>query len=324
VYISWRNKETTIKSNSLDKIGIEENEDIDFDYYFNGDLDNLPQVVNVYEMNNVKLEDIEIKKLIGQFGFEDSEVKLGRYNYIASNDNITVTFDTRSNYLQYGNKVEPSKSSRLDQNELLDIAKKFLAKNNLISNEFNLVEVEVSMLSTDGYNYKQVENYNEAKFLEIRFGLALNGIEIINRERKSNIVDIVMNLDGSVNKATVFYLRQGALISEVGQAKLNDPKRALKEIKEGRGIISEVKDPTQSYTNLEEEDFEKNVSGLGKIDIGKNVFFKEAAVVYVWDNETNFIQPYYQFSGTVATVRTDNVAVKILIEALPEYLYKEK
>jgi len=321
VIIDHKNRQTTIQKNSVDKIDLNKSEEVVLNYNYVGEFPNLEKTALAYEIIKREIDVDEIKNLINNFGFQEKDIFQGKYSYYASDMDKSVNYDAKSNFFQYLSYEEPIKTI-LEENELISRSKEFLEKNNLIDEKFKLSDPEIKYVSSDGYNLIMVDHLVEAKYLQIRYNLLLNESPVISSERKNEPIEVLVNLDGTIKKASAMILF-GSEFKKLGQAQLTQIHDALDAINDGMGVISEVIDPNSSYSSLTEEDFIKSIPGLGQIDIGKNVLFNNIEIIYVWDNNTNSIQPFYRFSGMLNHAYSEDISIKVLIQALPEYLYKQ-
>lgn len=326
IYLSYINRANTIREDSLNKIKIEEvPTEVDFSYYFkDGKLPNLSQIIPVYRLNNWQgLTDDIIKNIASNLGFSLESLKKFGTNYLFREENRTILFEEKTGLVEYNFEVDSNLGSKLTEEELLENANSFISKSGLLPSSLILKQSKLIYYQEVGLNLLETNNKSESKFLGLYFDYYFNSYPVIDSVDKNHGIFILVNWDGTIKKMSASYLGN-AEIKEVGTSKLIQLNKSLEAISQGQGIISLINDPNNIYTNVNEDNFIQNIPELGSIEIDKNIIFDNAEIVYIWNREKGEVQPYYRFKGTLDTAESNGLIVEVIIQALPDKLYKQE
>ena len=286
---------------------------IKLQYQFQGQLPTLADHVNVYKLQNVQLFDGEKSKTVAkQVGFSSEITVLKDVN----GDFYAFTDSAKQLYIfpnppeiRYRNFNE-STQTQLTQLELIAKAESFVSQFNSLTSPFVITKpyLQYKTSEVEG-TYYNTQNSNQAKYAQVDFDLTIDTIPIIPKSHQSNAISLLLNLDGSVRKASISLIK--GLPQNMGQTELTPVQIALQAINAGGGLISKFDNPTQAYTQIDAT----TVS---------SATLRSLELIYLYDFDTNTLQPYYRFSGTANTTSIELIEIEVLITALPQEVFQQK
>jgi hypothetical protein len=113
-------------------------------------------------------------------------------------------------------------------------------------------------------------------------------------------------LNGELNRAIIHgYPTQ---LDALGTAKLANSLSAYEALKKNAGTIAMIYDPNKYETELQPGEL-------------KQVRLVGLELVYLFDDETRTLQPFYSFTGYATNKKQERHEVTVLISALEEELF---
>jgi len=287
--------------------------DIKFKYSFSGQMPQLASKQTIYQTSNTSSSLSE--QIISQYGIEfgfDSQSKFvqGVDNsvYLFKGENTSLSISTNPASLRYGNYIQ-TPNNRISLDKYLSKARDFLENKQLVSKVWSLDNGYVQPVSIDPQGIAiPISDFNKAKYIELKFNYLLDKLSLIDKLHRDYPVQILLNLDGTVRKATI--LLPPSNIESLGSADTTLPQQALEAINNGQGTFSRLNNPEVAYTEIKQGDM-------------SNATFNTVELVYVYDYDTGSIQPFYRFQGYGYTKDGDKIEVGVIITALPQELYQK-
>ena len=157
--------------------------------------------------------------------------------------------------LEYRNSKSPLPSQLL-LSQLEQTATEYIEKMNFIKAPLSPSKPQIQPMAIDfqGVTFP-VGDISHAELVEFRYQLLLDNLPIIPKDRQQTALILLLNLDGSIKKATILILSDQ--IKTLGSATISDPEDALDALNAGLGRIALLSDPTQAYTEIKSDGLEQ-------------------------------------------------------------------
>jgi len=303
-----------IQPQSLPKPTFDANPSISLKFLYNGQLPQLEGNHSVYKSSdpNQSISESSIASYGLSLGFEQTFKYLPGAesdSYVFNKPSEGLIVSTNPNTIEYGNYNESQNSIKLKQDEYIPKVLNFLKISQLLSDNWSLDKGYVQLMITDGQGITiPTQNPTEAKYVEVKFNYLIDNKPMIDKQYRGYPIKILMNLDGSIKKATI--LLPPSNIQEVGRSASTTPQQALQAINAGQGTFTSLNNPEVAYTEIRQGDME-------------SATFNSVELVYVYDYDTGSIQPFYRFQGYGYTTNGDKIEVGVIITALPQDVYQK-
>ncbi len=281
-------------------------------YKYIGELPKLKDRTTVYSVSESPVLNSDIANNLAQpFGLLTKEPQVLRdikgdvYLYQSEQESLFIY--PKPLRLEYRNSKSPLPSQLL-LSQLEQTATEYIEKMNFIKAPLSPSKPQIQPMAIDfqGVTFP-VGDISHAELVEFRYQLLLDNLPIIPKDRQQTALILLLNLDGSIKKATILILSDQ--IKTLGSATISDPEDALDALNAGLGRIALLSDPTQAYTEIKSD-------GLEQADL------TSLELIYLYDYDQLVLQPYYRFSGTAKTKEDNLISIEVLITALPQEVYK--
>jgi hypothetical protein len=308
-----KEKDREIKQESLPKSNLPPTVDrLQLRYEYIGALPNLLTKASVYHIKEEQILTKERAQEIGlRLGFKAvmrSVNDILGTTYIFNEGDRSLVIYPDPILLEYYDFSKVS-DNRLKEEKLKERAQNFIKP--IFSNYGKTLELGNSYIEYKKNDFQGVAinapTIEEAEFAEISYSLNLNGLPVISKDRQNVPIKILLNLDGSVRKATATLFSEQ--LKDIGIAELTLPSQAFSAINNGMGTISTLNDPKEGYTDIKASEISE--SKLRSLEL-----------IYIYDEDAKLVSPFYRFSGTAKASEDKLLEIEILITALPETVFK--
>jgi hypothetical protein len=311
IFLNFSDSQKSIKPQTLPKATFAPQAiDLKLRYSYVGQLPIFENQFLIYQLLPENNLENQIEKVASQFGFSQSPQILKGVDftsYVFNKDDESLTINSKPFSIEYNNYLQSS-SDKLNR-QVLENAAQIFIQNIVLGDNFSYGAPYIQLMTTDFQGILMPTNSPEnAQFAQISYNYLIDEIPVIDKGRQDYPIQILLNLDGSIKKATITLPPQN--LEKIGQAKLTDPQEALNAINAGQGIISHLNNPQQAYTRVEPGDISR--ANLNSLE-----------VIYLYDYDNLTLQPYYRFSGSGRTNDGDLIEIAVLITALPQEVYKK-
>ncbi len=280
---------------------------------FIGDTTHLPSKIKVYKTKiDTQFTKENINNFIKNLGFDINNLITSYGNngtsYIYNKDNIIIFFYPNPRHIDYLNQSTISQNHTIEaistyKNKIYQFLQAYIKDNNYQEISFNFIN-----LSNSQEIYSLQTDFDHANAILAEFTYLIDDIPIFSKKTLSPLIRIYQNIDTSIRKAEIQPKPDQIIIDSI--ANLESIDNTLIKINKGQARIIQI----QTISNPE---LEFSLSSLTKVTLN------QVDLIYLYDYELQMLQPFYRFNGIAKTNLGEDIQIKVLINALPDEVFKQ-
>ncbi|NMC35882.1 hypothetical protein GYA49_02440 [Candidatus Beckwithbacteria bacterium] len=314
IILAWQKQTNQIAVNTLPKPSVKPTTtQLNLTYQYVGELPTFNKQITIYSTGKDEaFSSQEIQEYGQKFGFTNSSKQLQDISgivYSFKQNDLSLSIFSNPPSLSYRNFTSPG-SNKLSQKDLVAKAQEFLDTAQIIGKQVMLSTPYLQPIAGSQTGEGLLKTtMDQASYVEINYNLVLDKLPIIPKDRQSYPITLLLNLDGSIRKASLTIFTKE--LSSLGKVTPAEPAAALQAINAGGGLLSKFSNPNQAYTEID-----SNMISTATL--------RSLELVYLYDYDTNTLQPYYRFSGTANTTSAELIEIEVLITALPQEVFQQE
>jgi len=250
----------------------------------------IPQAANVYE----KKPQVQEKSIAERFGFKSDPQNISGED-IWKEGNKTLIFKLPSSRFSFSDGTG-IKTESFNQSQATSEAESFVTSLGLVGNKNSLSVLSTNYLLSGKSESFKVGSNQKFNIFSIQFGVKKEGFNLSDANGNFALVTVWVGKDGAIKK--ILADSQSLEFGNSSTYKIKSLKTAIKEIKNGKGIVVSTNNEVKSNE---------------KIGI---TYTKVQLVYFLGNQKEKYLQPVYLFSGVGITGSLKSIEITALLPAV--------